>query len=55
MERKTESFEEKLSRIRKKIPQQNQQYVDYGKLPPQALNVEEAVLGCDNAGKGCPS
>jgi replicative DNA helicase len=45
MEKKTESFSEKLASIRKKVPQSMGQMVEFGKLPPQAINIEEAVLG----------
>ena len=46
MENKTESFSEQLTNIRKKVPQSYPQYMEYGgKLQPQSLEIEEAVLG----------
>ncbi|MBT3802002.1 MAG: replicative DNA helicase, partial [Bacteroidetes bacterium] len=45
MEKKTDSFSEKLASIRKKVPQSKGQMVEFGKLPPQAVHIEEAVLG----------
>ncbi|MBT3301156.1 MAG: replicative DNA helicase [Bacteroidetes bacterium] len=45
MEKKTDSFSEKLASIRKKVPQSMGQMVEFGKLPPQAVHIEEAVLG----------
>lgn len=45
MEKNLESFSEKLTKVRKSAPQNYPQYVELGKLPPQAINIEEAVLG----------
>lgn len=45
MNKKSESFNDKLNKIREKVPQSMGQMVDFGKLPPQAIHIEEAVLG----------
>jgi len=45
MEKKIESFAERLAGIRQKIPQSLGQVSDIGRIPPQAVAVEEAVLG----------
>jgi replicative DNA helicase len=45
MENKVDSFSDRLSKARKKAPENYPQYAEYGKLPPQAINIEEAVLG----------
>ena len=45
MDKKIESFSEKLTKVRKNLPQNYTQYVELGKIPPQAVNIEEAVLG----------
>lgn len=45
MEKNIQSFSEKLSKVRKSAPQNYPQYVELGKIPPQAIEIEEAVLG----------
>lgn len=46
MENKIESFSDKLSNIRKKVPQSYSQFAEYGgRLQPQNIEIEEAVLG----------
>lgn len=45
MVKKPDSFSESLQRSMKKEPQKALGYVEYGKLPPQAVELEEVILG----------
>jgi len=45
MEKKIESFSERLAGIRQKMPTSFSQLNDIGRIPPQAIAIEEAVLG----------
>jgi len=40
-----DTFKEKLTDSRKKIPNVSAQYADLGRIPPQLVHVEQAVLG----------
>jgi replicative DNA helicase len=41
----TESFSQKLEKIRKNAPEVYPEFLELGKMPPQAIAIEEAILG----------
>jgi replicative DNA helicase len=41
----TESFTQKLEKIRKNAPEVYPEFLELGKMPPQAIAIEEAILG----------
>lgn len=41
----TESFSQKLEQIRKNAPEVYPEFLELGKVPPQSLAIEEAILG----------